>query len=146
MNSTVATFYQFVDLPDFETKRAPLKAECERHSAVGTVILRHEGINDTIAGPSAGMQPVLEDIRSNERLVKAPARLCFGCRWPLTDEEMESPQHERGVNCPHCADELTPERRTRLRERHQQMSLAHRQGAQHIGQQPKREAQPASDD
>ena len=76
MDSTVATFYQFSDLPDFEAKRAPLKAECERHSVVGTVILVHEGINGTIAGPSAGVQSVLGYIRSDERLAKTPARLC----------------------------------------------------------------------
>ena len=76
MDSTVATFYQFADLPDFEAKRAPLKAECERHSVVGTVILVHEGINGTIAGPSAGVQSVLGYIRSDERLAKTPARLC----------------------------------------------------------------------
>jgi UPF0176 protein len=76
MDSTVATFYQFADLPDFEAKRAPLKAECERHSVVGTVILVHEGINGTIAGPSAGVQSVLGYIRSDKRLAKTPARLC----------------------------------------------------------------------
>ncbi len=313
MNSTVATFYQFADLPDFETKRTPLKAECEHHSVTGTVILGQEGINGTIAGPSAGVQSVLEHIRSDERLAKTPARLCatgritfnrmkvllrreivtlgapeadpreivgeyvdpdewnalisdpnvtvvdtrndyevemgtfhgaidpntrtfrewpkyvqqnldpeehpkiamfctggircekasaymlkhgfsevyhlrggilnylqnmpesdslwegecfvfdhrvsvkhrleqgkhevcFGCRWPLSDEQMESSQYERGVSCPHCADKLTTERRTRLRERHRQVLLAHRRGAQHIGQQPKREANPACDD
>jgi UPF0176 protein len=76
MDSTVATFYQFADLPDFEAKRAPLKAECERHSVMGTVILVHEGINGTIAGPSAGVQSVLGYIRSDKRLAKTPARLC----------------------------------------------------------------------
>ena len=55
MDSTVATFYQFADLPDFEAKRAPLKEHCERHSVQGTIILAHEGINGTIAGPSAGV-------------------------------------------------------------------------------------------
>ena len=75
MDSTVATFYQFVDLPDFEAKRVPLKEHCERHSVQGTIILAHEGINGTIAGPSAGVESVLEFIRSDERLAGLSARI-----------------------------------------------------------------------
>ena len=313
MDPTVATFYQFADLPDFEAKRAPLKAECGRHSVVGTIILAPEGINGTIAGPSAGVESVLGFIRGDERLAKLPVRLCdteritfhrmkvllrteivtlgapeadpredvgeyvepgdwnalisdpavtvidtrndyevemgtfrgaidpktesfgewpkyvqrhldpeehpriamfctggircekasayllrhgfsevfqlrggilnylqnmpesdslwegdcfvfdhrvsvrhgldqgeyevcFGCRWPLTQADRQSPKYELGVSCTRCADGLTPERRSRLLERHRQVSLARRRGAQHIGQQPKREVRPAKDD
>ena len=313
MDPTVATFYQFADLPDFEAKRAPLKAECGRHSVMGTIILAPEGINGTIAGPSAGVESVLGFIRGDERLAKLPVRLCdteritfhrmkvllrteivtlgapeadpregvgeyvepgdwnalisdpavtvidtrndyevemgtfrgaidpetesfgewpkyvqrhldpeehpriamfctggircekasayllrhgfsevfqlrggilnylqnmpesdslwegdcfvfdhrvsvrhgldqgeyevcFGCRWPLTQADRQSPKYELGVSCTRCADGLTPERRSRLLERHRQVSLARRRGAQHIGQQPKREVRPAKDD
>ena len=313
MDPTVATFYQFADLPDFEAKRAPLKAECGRHSVVGTIILAPEGINGTIAGPSAGVESVLGFIRGDERLARLPVRLCdteritfhrmkvllrteivtlgapeadpredvgeyvepgdwnalisdpavtvidtrndyevemgtfrgaidpktesfgewpkyvqrhldpeehpriamfctggircgkasayllrhgfsevfqlrggilnylqnmpesdslwegdcfvfdhrvsvrhgldqgeyevcFGCRWPLTQADRQSPKYELGVSCTRCADGLTPERRSRLLERHRQVSLARRRGAQHIGQQPKREVRPAKDD
>ena len=116
MDSTVATFYQFADLPDFEAKRAPLKAECERHSVVGTVILVHEGINGTIAGPSAGVQSVLGYIRSDERLAKTPARLC--------DTERTTFHHMKVLL------------------RREIVTL----GAQHIGQQPKREVRPTKND
>ena len=75
MDSTVATFYQFADLTDFEAKRVPLKEHCERHSVQGTIILAHEGINGTIAGPSAGVESVLEFIRSDERLAGLSARI-----------------------------------------------------------------------
>ncbi len=313
MDPTVATFYQFADLPDFEAMRAPLKAECGRHSVVGTIILAPEGINGTIAGPSAGVESVLGFIRGDERLARLPVRLCdteritfhrmkvllrteivtlgapeadpredvgeyvepgdwnalisdpavtvidtrndyevemgtfrgaidpktesfgewpkyvqrhldpeehpriamfctggircekasayllrhgfsevfqlrggilnylqnmpesdslwegdcfvfdhrvsvrhgleqgeyevcFGCRWPLTQADRQSPKYELGVSCTRCADALTPDRRSRLLERHRQVSLARRRGAQHIGQQPKREARPAKDD
>ena len=313
MDSTVATFYQFADLPDFEAKRAPLKAKCERHSVVGTLILAHEGINGTIAGPSDGVESVLGFIRGDERLAGLSARIsdteritfhrmkvvlrpeivtlgapeadpreavgeyvepsdwntlisdpgvtvvdtrndyevgmgtfrgaidpktgsfgewpeyvqqnldpkkhpkiamfctggircekasayllkhgfrevfhlrggilnylqktpeaeslwegdcfvfdhrvsvkhrleqgaheiCFGCRWPLTGGEMQSPQYEAGVSCPRCADGLTPERRERLRERHRQVMLARSRNEQHIGHQPKRKLHPANVD
>ncbi len=313
MDATIATFYQFAHLPDFEAKRAPLKEHCERHSVQGTIILAHEGINGTIAGPSAGVELVLGFIRSDERLAGLSARIsdtkritfhrmkvvlrpeivtlgapeadplesigeyvepsdwnalisdpgvtvvdtrndyevgmgtfrgaidpktgsfgewpeyvqqnldsdkhpkiamfctggircekasayllkhgfrdvfqlrggilnylqnmpeseslwegdcfvfdhrvsvkhgldqgaheiCFGCRWPLTGEEMQSLQYEAGVSCPRCAGELTPERRERLRERHRQVMLARSRNEQHIGHQPKRKLHPNSVD
>ena len=313
MDSTVATFYQFADLPDFDAKRAPLKEECERHSVQGTIILAPEGINGTIAGPSAGVRSVLGFIRRDERLAKLSARIsdteritfhrmkvllrpeivtlgapeadprecvgeyvepgdwnalisdpavtvidtrndfevgmgtfrgavdpktesfgewpgyvqqnldpekhpkiamfctggircekasayllkqgfsevfhlrggilnylqntpeaeslwegdcfvfdhrvsvrhgleqgeyeiCFGCRWPLMEADKRSPKYELGVSCPRCADGLTPERRSRLLERHRQVSLARSRGEQHIGQQPNRRVHPTNND
>ena len=313
MDSIVATFYQFADLPDFEAKRAPLKEHCERHSVQGTIILAPEGINGTIAGPSAGVRSVLGFIRRDERLAKLSARIsdteritfhrmkvvlrpeivtlgapeadpregvgeyvepgdwnalisdpavtvidtrndyevemgtfrgavdpktesfgewpeyvqqnldpkkhpkiamfctggircekasayllkqgfsevfhlrggilnylqntpeaeslwegdcfvfdhrvsvrhgleqgeyeiCFGCRWPLMEADKRSPKYELGVSCPRCADGLTPERRSRLLERHRQVSLARSRGEQHIGQQPNRRVHPTNND
>ena len=313
MYATVATFYQFADLPDFEAKRAPLKEHCDLHGVQGTIILAHEGINGTIAGPSAGVESVLEFIRSDERMAKLPARIsdtervtfhrmkvvlrpeivtlgapeanpnevvgeyvepgdwnalisdpdvtvvdtrndyevgmgtfrgaidpktgtfgewpeyvqenldpkkhpkiamfctggircekasaymlkhgfsevyhlrggilnylqntpeaeslwegdcfvfdhrvavkhgleqgahevCYGCRWPLMGDEMQSPQYEAGVSCPHCADEMIPGRRERLRERHKQVMLSRSRNEQHLGQQPKRKLHPANVD
>lgn len=46
--------------------------------------------------------------------------LCYGCRMPLTEEETELPSYELGVSCVHCHDNLSEERKTALRMRHQQ--------------------------
>ncbi len=59
--------------------------------------------------------------------------LCHGCRHTVSEEERASPLYEAGVACPHCADSLTPERRTAFRERHRQELLAQARGEQHIG-------------
>ena len=305
MEHTVATFYLFADLPDFEAKQAPIKAYCESQSVLGTIILAPEGINGTIAGPSAGITAALEFLRADERLAKLPTRLsftdrktfhrmrvilrpeivtlgdpsvnpneavgqyvapedwnelindpevtlidtrndyevevgtfrgaidpktttfgewpeyvennldpekhpkiamfctggircekasahllkngfkevfhlrggilsyleivpesesswegdcfvfdhrvavkhgleqgdfeiCFGCRWPISEEETRSPLYEPGVSCPRCAEKLTDERRARLRERHKQVMLARKRNGTHIGEQPQR--------
>ena len=305
MEHTVATFYLFADLPDFEAKQAPIKAYCESQSVLGTIILAPEGINGTIAGPSAGITAALEFLRADERLAKLPTRLsltdrktfhrmrvilrpeivtlgdpsvnpneavgqyvapedwnelindpevtlidtrndyevevgtfrgaidpktttfgewpeyvennldpekhpkiamfctggircekasahllkngfkevfhlrggilsyleivpesesswegdcfvfdhrvavkhgleqgdfeiCFGCRWPISEEETRSPLYEPGVSCPRCVEKLTDERRARLRERHKQVMLAHKRNGTHIGEQPQR--------
>ena len=305
MEHTVATFYLFADLPDFEAKQAPIKAYCESQSVLGTIILAPEGINGTIAGPSAGITAALEFLRADERLAKLPTRLsftdrktfhrmrvilrpeivtlgdpsvnpneavgqyvapedwnelindpevtlidtrndyevevgtfrgaidpktttfgewpeyvennldpekhpkiamfctggircekasahllkngfkevfhlrggilsyleivpesesswegdcfvfdhrvavkhgleqgdfeiCFGCRWPISEEETRSPLYEPGVSCPRCVEKLTDERRARLRERHKQVMLARKRNGTHIGEQPQR--------
>ena len=305
MEHTVATFYLFADLPDFEAKQAPIKAYCESQSVLGTIILAPEGINGTIAGPSAGITAALEFLRADERLAKLPTRLsftdrktfhrmrvilrpeivtlgdpsvkpneavgqyvapedwnelindpevtlidtrndyevevgtfrgaidpktttfgewpeyvennldpekhpkiamfctggircekasahllkngfkevfhlrggilsyleivpesesswegdcfvfdhrvavkhgleqgdfeiCFGCRWPISEEETRSTLYEPGVSCPRCVEKLTDERRARLRERHKQVMLARKRNGTHIGEQPQR--------
>ncbi len=305
MEHTVATFYLFADLPDFEAKQTPIKAYCESQSVLGTIILAPEGINGTIAGPSAGITAALEFLRADERLAKLPTRLsftdrktfhrmrvilrpeivtlgdpsvnpneavgqyvapedwnelindpevtlidtrndyevevgtfrgaidpktttfgewpeyvennldpekhpkiamfctggircekasahllkngfkevfhlrggilsyleivpesesswegdcfvfdhrvavkhgleqgdfeiCFGCRWPISEEETRSPLYEPGVSCPRCVEKLTDERRARLRERHKQVMLARKRNGTHIGEQPQR--------
>jgi UPF0176 protein len=60
-------------------------------------------------------------------------KLCFSCRWPLSQEDFESPDFEEGVSCPRCSPKLTAERREGLRERQRQMALARKRNTQHIG-------------
>ena len=61
------------------------------------------------------------------------AKLCFSCRWPLSQEDFESPDFEEGVSCPKCSPKLSAERREGLRERQRQMALARERNTQHIG-------------
>lgn len=72
-------------------------------------------------------------------------KLCFSCRWPLSEEDCESPDFEQGVSCPRCVTKLTPTRKESLRERQRQMSLAKKRKTQHIGKEmPKRQEKPGS--
>jgi len=61
----IAAFYKFVSLPDYQERREPLRAFCEALSVRGTILLAEEGINSTIAGPSDGLEKVLEYIQSD---------------------------------------------------------------------------------
>ena len=54
-------------------------------------------------------------------LVEAPYQLCYGCRFPLTTEDVQSESYEKGVSCPHCIDKLTDEKARSFRMRHEQM-------------------------
>lgn len=54
-------------------------------------------------------------------LQESPYQLCYGCRFPLNEEDLKSNAYEKGVSCPHCIDKLTPEKAHAFRMRHEQM-------------------------
>ena len=62
------------------------------------------------------------------------SELCFGCRWPLSEEDLHSDQYEFGVCCPRCVDSITEEKKESLRERQKQINLANSQNRSHLGQ------------
>ena len=62
------------------------------------------------------------------------SKICFGCRWPLKVEDMESEKYESGICCPHCADSLDPVRRASLQERNRQIQIARKKKTDHLGQ------------
>lgn len=57
---------------------------------------------------------------------------CYACRMPITAEEMQSEQYEKGVSCPHCFAKTTPSQKERYAEREKQMQLAKARGEKHI--------------
>jgi UPF0176 protein len=59
----VAALYHFVPVPHFAALRAPLQALCEENDVRGTLLLAHEGINGTVAGPPEGVRAVLSFLR-----------------------------------------------------------------------------------
>jgi len=70
----------------------------------------------------------------NHQLQRGQYEQCNACRMPVTAEEMQSPQFEQGVSCPHCFDTVSDADRARFREREKQIQLARARGEQHIGQ------------
>ena len=74
----------------------------------------------------------------NAQLEQGCHQQCFSCRFPLSSEDLQSPQYEPGVSCSHCyagqhSTDADAERRRGLRERHRQVQLAKKRGTQHIG-------------
>jgi UPF0176 protein len=59
--------------------------------------------------------------------------LCRGCQSPLSPEQREHADYERGIACEYCAATLSPSRRAALVERMHQVSLAEERGESHIG-------------
>jgi len=58
---------------------------------------------------------------------------CYGCRYPLSAEDMQSEKYIPGISCPHCFDTHTPEKLLALTERQKQVILAKKRGLNHIG-------------
>ena len=73
-------------------------------------------------------------------LLDGKTKLCFSCRWPLADEDFQSPLFEEGVSCPRCASKLTAARKESLRERQKQMALARKRRTKHIGKEMPRQS------
>jgi len=78
-----AALYKFVDLPDFVELKAPLLAYCDQHDVKGTLLLAHEGINGTIAGPEQGVRAVLAFLRADPRLSKLPHKESWSDKPPF---------------------------------------------------------------
>ncbi|PVH28137.1 rhodanese-related sulfurtransferase [Pararhodobacter oceanensis] len=60
----VAALYHFTRFPDPAALRGPLLELCAVQGVKGSLLLAHEGINGTIAGPRAGIDAVLAHIKT----------------------------------------------------------------------------------
>ena len=78
-----AAFYKFVELPDFAELKAPLLACCEAHHVKGIILLAHEGINSTIAGPAEGVHAVLAFLRGDPRLADLQHKEAWSTKSPF---------------------------------------------------------------
>ncbi len=60
----VAALYKFTRFENCEAIRVPLARLCRDQKISGTLLLAHEGINGTIAGPDSAVERVLSHIRT----------------------------------------------------------------------------------
>lgn len=82
-NCVVSALYKFVTLENFEQIRQPLLATMEQHQVFGTLLLAHEGINGTIAGPRAGIDAVLAWLKSDPRFASLSHKESFHDETPF---------------------------------------------------------------
>lgn len=64
-------------------------------------------------------------------------KLCYGCKQPVSDADMESPQWEYGVSCPHCYSTKSEEEKERARARQRQFETWGIIGGPDKGRRPK---------
>uniref|UniRef100_A0A453N1C7 Rhodanese domain-containing protein n=2 Tax=Aegilops tauschii subsp. strangulata TaxID=200361 RepID=A0A453N1C7_AEGTS len=71
-------------------------------------------------------------------LAQGTHKLCYGCKQPVSDEDMESPKWEYGVSCPYCFSRRSEEEKERARARHRQFKTWGVIGGPDKGRSPKR--------
>ena len=83
MQYVVAAFYKFVRLDNYDSLREPLLELCLAENIRGSILLAHEGVNSTIAGPRAGIDRVLDFLRSDPRLADLEHKESFADTQPF---------------------------------------------------------------
>lgn len=74
-----------------------------------------------------------ERVSVGHGLAPGPYALCYACRMPIRDEQMQSEHYRKGVSCPRCVGKVDAERLTRFEQRQRQVELAAKRGEIHIG-------------
>lgn len=69
----------------------------------------------------------------NHALEAGSYNQCYGCRRPISEQDMQSSLYVKGVSCPYCHDELSGEQKARFEERQRQIEFAKVRGEIHIG-------------
>ena len=60
-------------------------------------------------------------------------KMCFACRMPITEEEMQNEKYIEGISCIYCYDKTTKEKKERFGSRQKQILLAKERGEKHLG-------------
>ncbi|KAF8028203.1 hypothetical protein BT93_E0951 [Corymbia citriodora subsp. variegata] len=69
-------------------------------------------------------------------LAQGTFNLCYGCKKPVSDADMESTEWEYGVSCPYCYSSKSEEEKERARARQRQFETWGIIGGPHKGQRP----------
>ncbi|MGB3619863.1 rhodanese-related sulfurtransferase [Ketobacter sp. MCCC 1A13808] len=79
----VCALYKFVTLDNFEALRQPLLDVMLANDVKGTLLLAIEGINGTVSGSRAGIDAVLNHLRSDPRLAQLDSKESFDDQQPF---------------------------------------------------------------
>ena len=79
----VAAFYKFVLLDDIEGLQQDLRKLCKESNVLGTILLAHEGINGTIAGPADELDRLFEFLDQYPGLESLKKKISYCNRNPF---------------------------------------------------------------
>ncbi|XP_074359290.1 rhodanese-like domain-containing protein 7 isoform X1 [Apium graveolens] len=74
-------------------------------------------------------------------LVQGTFKLCYGCKQPVSDADMEAPEWEYGVSCPYCYSSKSEEEKERARARQRQFEAFGVIGGPDKGRRPVRKVE-----
>ena len=72
-----------------------------------------------------------ERVSINKKLKTGKYKQCYGCRRPITKEDMKSRNYKKGISCPYCIDERTYSQKKRSETRQKQIEIAEIKGINH---------------
>ena len=61
-----------------------------------------------------------ERVAVKQGLESGSYELCYACGHPISETDKASPQYEPSISCPHCYNDLTPEKKARQLNRQRQ--------------------------
>lgn len=105
---TVANFYKFVYIENYEDMRAPIISKMKEIGISGTILLGEEGINASIAGGYEQIQGFFHFLTSDDRFVDIQPKLSYSESQPFQKTKVklrkeivtlgidDLPMHERG--------------------------------------------------
>ena len=73
-----------------------------------------------------------------ENLEVGSYKMCFACRMPITEDELNDDRYEEGISCLYCYDKTTKDKKDRFESRQKQIELSKLRGEKHIGGQQKK--------
>ena len=79
----VAAVYGFSRIADPEALRSALERACRIGAVRGTLLIAHEGVNGTIAGPAEGVEAVLDIIRAQPGLAASEIKYAWAEATPF---------------------------------------------------------------
>jgi len=155
LNPNTETFREFPDyvkenLDNTKHKKVAMYCTGGIRCEKSTAYLKEQGF-DEVYHLEGGILKYLEEVPKEESLWEGECFVfdgrvavnhdleqgqydqCFACRFPLTEEEMQSEHYVKGVSCHRCHDKVTDEQRARFAERERQIQLAEKRGENHIG-------------
>lgn len=82
----IAALYHFFDFADFEAQQPRLQSLCDAEQLRGILLIAHEGINGTVAGPEAGIRKLVETLRADPRMTGLAVKFSYAEANPFRRE------------------------------------------------------------
>ncbi|KAA0972507.1 rhodanese-related sulfurtransferase [Aureimonas fodinaquatilis] len=83
MSYKIAALYRFVCVSDLPSLRSELLTLCQNNEICGTLLIAHEGINGTIAGPAEGLDRVVDALDQLLGIRQGEVKFSYAGRRPF---------------------------------------------------------------
>ena len=156
-NSTIPNMKDFTEFPEFVDNEIPNNNKKVAMFCTGGIrceiassFMMSKGFEE-VYQLNGGILNYLETVDSDENLWEGECFVfdervsldralnqgkyvqCFGCRRPLSEEDLKSKNYLKGVSCSYCYDISSDSDKERFAQRQKQIELAEARGHEHMG-------------